>query len=122
MKKPLLYFLFFVFSFSLSAQDIYTYAGNGSGANFSGDGGPATAAEISYPYGVAVDDSGNVYIPDQNNAIRKVEHSTGIISTVAGTGVGGISPDGGQATASQILQPEDVAVDDSGNIYFFGSR
>lgn len=120
MKKTLLYFSFFVFSFSfyaLQAQNIYTYAGNG-GITFSGDGGQATAAEIYYPEGVCVDDSGNVYIADGNNAIRKVHYSTGIITTVAGTGVGGITADGGQATASEILQPLDVAVDDSGNIYF----
>lgn len=120
MKKPLLYFSYLIFNFSfysLHAQDIYTYAGNGTAA-FAGDGGQASAAELTYPEGVCVDDSGNVYIADGNNAIRKVNHVTGIITTVAGTGVGGISPDGGQATSSQILQPLDVAVDDSGNIYF----
>ncbi len=120
MKKSILGFMLFVVCFginNLTAQNIYTYAGNG-GAVFSGDGGQATSAELYYPQGVCVDDSGNVYIADNNNAVRKVDHVTGIITTVAGTGVGGISPDGGQATASPIIQPLAVAVDDSGNIYF----
>jgi len=96
---------------------ISTFAGNGTGS-YSGDGGPATAATLSSPYGVAVDASGNIYIADyNNNRIRKV-NTSGIISTFAGNGTAGYSGDGGAATAATISSPFDVAVDASGNVYF----
>jgi len=101
---------------------ITTFAGNGYGAGvgsggYSGDGGPATAAELFYPSGVAVDAAGNVYIADyQNNAVRKV-NAAGIITTVVGTGVSGYSGDGGLATAAHISNPTRVAVDTVGNLY-----
>jgi sugar lactone lactonase YvrE len=91
--------------------------GNGAGG-YSGDGGPATAAELDFPYGVAVDGSGNIYIADNgNNRIRKVTVSTGIITTVAGIGLRGYSGDGGAATAARVYAPFGVALDSSGNIY-----
>jgi len=63
---------------------------------YSGDGGPAILAEVDYPSSLTVDDSGNIYISDYyNNRIRKVESSTGIIYTIAGNGVAGLSGDGG---------------------------
>ena len=62
---------------------ISTVAGNGA-AYYSGDGGPATNAELVYPPGVAVDAAGNLYISDLNNVVRKVVAATGIITTVAG--------------------------------------
>ncbi|MGI4870115.1 MAG: hypothetical protein ACRYFX_02935 [Janthinobacterium lividum] len=96
---------------------ISTLAGNGT-AGFNGDGVAATSARLYNPAGVAVDGSGNVYIVDQyNNRIRKVTATTGVISTVAGTGTGGFSGDGGAATNAQIQNPVGVAVDGSGNIY-----
>ena len=71
---------------SLATGIITTVAGNGA-PSYSGDGGPATGAEINYPNGIAVDSSGNLYIADSfNNLIRKVTVATGIISTVAGDG------------------------------------
>ena len=90
----------------------------GSGANgYSGDGGAATAAKLSYPSGIAVDAAGNVYIADyMNTAIRKVTPS-GIISTVAGNGIVGYTGDGGAATAARLANPRGVAVDGAGNIY-----
>jgi trimeric autotransporter adhesin len=95
---------------------ISTFAGNGT-AGYSGDGGAATAAELSYPRGVAVDGSGNVYIADQNNnRVRKVAPS-GFISTFAGNGTAGYSGDGGAATAAKLYYPTGVAVDGSGNVY-----
>ena len=98
-----------------TAGVITTVAGGGSSL---GDGGAATAAQLSSPHDVAVDGSGNLYIADTtNNRIRKVDASTGIISTVAGTGVFGFSGDGGPATSAQISSPEGVAVDGSGNLY-----
>ncbi|HTB30793.1 MAG TPA: hypothetical protein VK808_02135, partial [Bacteroidia bacterium] len=91
-----------------------------AGANvfgYSGDGGPATAAELNDPTGIAADASGNYYIADyHNNRIRKVNIS-GIISTIAGNGVAGYSGDGGPATAAELNLPWSVTLDASGNIY-----
>ncbi|MBT9333387.1 chitobiase/beta-hexosaminidase C-terminal domain-containing protein [Paracidobacterium acidisoli] len=90
--------------------------------NYSGDGGAATGAELGYPWAVALDSSGNVYIGDSNNnRIRKVTASTGIISTVAGDGVSGYAGDGGIAVSAELNAPEGVAVDHSGNIYIADS-
>jgi trimeric autotransporter adhesin len=96
---------------------ISTVAGNGT-YGFSGDGGPATSAQIYDPYGVAVDIAGNFYIADVGNLrIRKVTASTGKISTVAGNGTAGYSGDGGPATSAELYQSQGVAVDTAGNIY-----
>lgn len=96
--------------------NITTIAGNGT-AGYSGDGGPATAAQLDAPEGVAADSAGNVYIADWlTDTVRKVA-TDGIITTVAGTGVGGYSGDGGPATAAKLLQPLDVVVDPAGNLY-----
>ena len=87
-------------------------------AGFSGDGGPATSASLAYPYGVAVDGSGNLYIADTGTQrIRKVNASTGDISTVAGDGNYSFSGDGGPATSASLADPQGVAVDSSGNLY-----
>ncbi len=95
---------------------INTVAGNGT-KGFSGDGGPATAAQLNTPHAVAFDKSGNMYIADYDNyCIRKVDTS-GIISTVVGTGTSGYSGDGGPATAAQISKPNALAFDSSGNMY-----
>jgi uncharacterized protein YjdB len=100
-----------------TAGVISTIAGTGTGG-YSGDGGSATAAEIWYPEGVAVDGAGNVYIADAlNQRIRKVSTS-GIMSTIAGDGSSGYSGDGGAATAATMKYPYNVAVDASGNVYF----
>jgi trimeric autotransporter adhesin len=96
---------------------ISTVAGNGA-AGFSGDGGPATAAQLNSPLGVAVDSAGNIYIADwYNYRIRKVS-ADGVISTVAGNGAGagGSSGDGGRATDARIY-PYGVAADSQGNVY-----
>ncbi|MGE7271105.1 fibronectin type III domain-containing protein [Brevibacillus panacihumi] len=99
-----------------ASGQISTVAGTGS-LGFSGDEGPATSAQLNRPYGVAVDDSGNLYISDYfNNRIRKVDAS-GKISTVAGTGTRGYSGDGGPATLAQLYYPTGVAVDSSGSLY-----
>jgi trimeric autotransporter adhesin len=84
----------------------------------SGDGGLATSVMLYYPCGVTLDASGNIYIADTDNyRIRMVTKSTGIISTVAGTGSYGYSGDGGLATSALLYNPRSVAVDASGNIY-----
>jgi sugar lactone lactonase YvrE len=95
--------------------NISTVAGTGT-AGDSGDGGPATSAQLSDPQGVAVDSAGNLYIAEATNRVRRVS-PTGIISTVAGTGTAGYSGDGGLATSAQVNDPEDVAVDSGGNLY-----
>jgi sugar lactone lactonase YvrE len=95
---------------------ITTVAGNGT-FGFSGDGGPATAAALNNPNGLAVDTSGNVFIADTfNSRVRKVTPA-GIISTVAGTGVAGFSGDGGPATAAEINAPTSLAIDSIGNLF-----
>ena len=98
------------------AGTITTVAGNGV-QGFSGDDGPATSAKLFNPTGVAVDVTGNIYIADYfNGRIRKVTPS-GIITTVAGTGVSGFSGDGGPATSARLDQAQCVAVDTMGNLY-----
>ncbi len=109
----------------MTAGDIYTVAGDGTKA-FSGDGGPATSAELSLPEGVAVDAAGNLLIADGgNNRVRVVAHKTGTfygqpmtagdIYTVAGDGTSGFSGDGGPATSAG-LSLRGVAVDAAGNL------
>ncbi|MEI6184960.1 MAG: hypothetical protein WCP65_05475, partial [Bacteroidota bacterium] len=95
---------------------ISTVAGNGT-AGFGGDGGAATSANLNYPTGVYVDNSGNIYIADQYNArIRKV-NTSGIISTIAGNGTSAFSGDGAAATAASLNSPTCVFGDGNGNIY-----
>jgi uncharacterized protein (TIGR03437 family) len=96
---------------------ITTVAGNGT-LGYTGDNGPATAAQLNTPYGVAVDSAGNLYIADSgNNVIRKVTVSSGVISTVAGNGTSGYTGDNGPATSAQLFTPSWVAVDPAGNLY-----
>ena len=95
---------------------ISTVAGSGSAA-FSGDGGPATAAGLRVPGGIAVDPAGNTLIADTfNNRVRRVDGRTGIISTIAGNGSSAFSGDGGPAAAAALSYPDGVAVDALGNI------
>jgi sugar lactone lactonase YvrE len=110
---------------------ITTIAGASSGNNtgnlgivvyqggFSGDGGPAINALLNDPEDLSVDAAGNVYISDtQNHRIRRIDAATGIIHTIAGTGVKGFSGDGGLATDAEISFPAGLAVDSAGRIYF----
>ena len=105
-----------------TAGIITTIAGNGYNAGtgaggYSGDGGPATAAELFYPEDVAIDSVGNVYIAElHNRTVRKV-NTAGIINTVAGNNTAGYSGDGGPATAAALANAYGVAVDIAGNIY-----
>jgi len=91
-------------------------AGTGK-SGFSGDGGPALAANLNHPRAVTLDASGNVYIADtHNHRIRKVD-TTGIITTVAGNGTRGYSGDGGPAAQAQITYPTDIVLDTAGNLF-----
>jgi uncharacterized protein (TIGR03437 family) len=95
---------------------ITTVAGNGK-LGYSGDGGPATSAQLGVPGALAVDGQGNLFIADTDNQrIRKVSTS-GIITTVAGNGTPGFSGDGGPAISALLFNPEGVAVDEQGNLY-----
>ena len=101
----------------VTTQGVITTAAGSVSRGFSGDGGPATAARLEGPYGLAVDASGNLYIGDSGNfRIRKVT-SQGVITTVAGSGTLGFSGDGGPATAARLNGPYGLAVDKSGNVY-----
>jgi sugar lactone lactonase YvrE len=97
---------------------ITTVAGNGV-QGFAGDNGPAIAAELDSPAGLALDSAGDLFIADSHNQrVREVAAATGIISTIAGTGVAGFSGDGGVATAAQLDLPTALAFDAAGNLYF----
>ncbi len=90
-------------------------AGSGK-AGFEGDGGPAVNALLNTPSAVATDRAGNIFIADTgNHCIRRVQVSTGIISTVAGNGSPGFSGDGGPASSASLMSPQGVAVDGDGN-------
>ncbi len=114
-----------------SSHDISTVAGSAvaviSGGSysyvtfpggFSGDGGPATAAKLDSPAGVALDASGNLYIADtHNNVVREVDHSSHLISTVAGNGASAFDTgDGGPATAAGLVFPTSLVVDGDGDL------
>jgi trimeric autotransporter adhesin len=98
------------------AGTITTVAGTGE-AGFSGDGGPATKAQLDFPSAVAVDREGNLYIADGlNYRIRKVDRD-GIITTFAGTGEARHSGDGGPATSAELKEPACMIFDAHGNLY-----
>jgi hypothetical protein len=111
---------------AMTAGDIYTVAGDGT-HGFSGDGGPATSAELDFPMGVAIDAAGNLAVADTfNNRIRVVATTTasfygqamtaGHIYTVAGTGTFGFSGDGGPATSAKLGSPYRVAAGPAGSL------
>ncbi|MBX2907676.1 MAG: T9SS type A sorting domain-containing protein [Taibaiella sp.] len=95
---------------------ITTVAGTGTGG-YSGDGGPATAAQIYSRGAITLDGAGNIYFLDSTARLRKVSAS-GIISTIAGTGVAGTTGDGGPATAAQISPMSGIAATAAGDVYF----
>lgn len=125
-----------LFGQRVQAGDIYTVAGDGftwepgvpGTGGFSGDGGPATAAELNQPESVAVDAGGNLYIADtSNDRIREVAATghlqygiamrAGDIYTIAGDGTAGFSGDGGDATGAELSAPEGVALDHRGDLF-----
>jgi len=117
LKVFLLFFLNLLIR-STNAQNITTIAGTGT-AGYNGDGILATNAQFNGVQGLALDPAGNIYAADiSNNRIRKITISTGIISTIAGTGTGGYNGDGILATAAQINIPSALAFDNNGDLYF----
>lgn len=100
-----------------AARQITTFAGTGQ-PGYSGDGGPATQAQLNNPYGIARGPDGALYICDtDNHVIRKVS-TRGIISTVAGTGQRGYGGDGGPAKQATLNEPYEVRFDKNGNLFF----
>src|ERR1051326_5392831 len=111
--------------FKLDRTGVLTRVAGTSGVGYTGDGGPATDAELRLNFGnasavwagLAVDNAGNLFIADTtNHCIRRVS-TDGIITTVAGTGVAGFSGDGGPAIDAQLAYPWGVAVDAAGNLF-----
>ena len=99
---------------------INTICGIGTGT-YSGDGGTATAAGISQPWGLAFDAAGSLYFSDYGNSVVRKITTAGIISTIAGTGTGAYSGDGGPATAAGMFAPEGIVFDAAGNLYISDS-
>ncbi len=105
---------------NVSTGIITTFAGTGA-TGFGGDGGPATEARFDFGGigALAFDASGNLFIADSNNnRIRRVAIDTGVITTVAGTGVAGFGGDGGPATAALLRSPQSLFFDRDGNLFF----
>lgn len=95
---------------------IRTASGTGTGT-YSGDGGPATSAALNAPYQLACAPDGRLYLTDTGNHRIRMIRPDGMISTVAGTGTGGYSGDGGPAVQAQIGDPQALALDPAGNLY-----
>ncbi len=118
MKRPFLHIILLlgIYAVPANSQIIYTVAGTGT-SGFTGDGRPATAANIQSTYDLVADGSGNVYsLHDNGHRIRRIDPA-GTITTFAGTGTAGFSGDGGAATAAQFNIPVGMAMDASGNMY-----
>lgn len=106
----------FVYKIDPTGQST-TIAGTGR-AGYSGDGAQATAAQLNGPLDVAIGPDGSLYIIDgENDRIRKIAPN-GVITTVAGTGVGGFTGDGGPATAARMNRPISIVMDSAGNLIF----
>ena len=117
MRKKLAFIVALcLLNFEVVAQIINTYAGIGT-AGFSGDGGPASAAQFNRPTGICFDPIGNMYVSDlNNNRVRKI-NTSGIISTIAGNGTSRYIGDSGPATAASFTGPAGLAIDRTGNLY-----
>jgi DNA-binding beta-propeller fold protein YncE len=106
-----------VLRLDLRSRKISVIAGNGKNG-YSGDGGPATAAQLNTPHEVRFDSKGNIYVAERDNhVVRLINMKSRTISTVAGTGVRGFSGDNGPASKAQLAQPHSIALDRTGNVY-----
>ncbi len=99
----------------ISSGQIITIAGTGT-QGFSGDNGPATAAELDTPAGVAADAAGRVYVADSHNHRIRLISASNIITTIAGTGIEGYSGDNGPATQAQLALPQGLVLTSSGTL------
>jgi hypothetical protein len=95
---------------------ITTIAGTGT-PGYSGDNAPATSAQLDSPYGIAVDNTGNIYISESSNYVVRKINTSGIITTIAGNGTPGFTGDGGPATAATLKAPSNIGISSSGEIY-----
>ena len=96
---------------------IQTMAGNGKAA-YTGDGGPALEASFNLPHEIRFDKAGNYFIADmKNNAVRRIDGKTGVISTFVGTGKAGFSGDGGPANQAELKQPHSIQFSPEGDLY-----
>ena len=101
--------------------NIITIAGNGS-SGYTGDGGPASSAQLNQPNALDMDSAGNIYVVDTfNHVVRRIDAVTGIITTFAGDGTQGFSGDGGNATNAQMFAPLGIAIDSADNVYISDS-
>jgi type IX secretion system substrate protein len=101
-----------------SSGIISAFAGIGGPGDI-GDGGPATAAALDYPYDIIMDATGNFFISEQLGFIIRKINTSGIISTYAGSGYGAFGGDGGPATAAKFIKPYGLTMDGSGNMYVY---
>jgi len=98
-------------------QELTTIAGTGV-AGYSGDGGPATAAEMNEPYEIRFDEAGNLYVVEMiNHIVRRIDAKTQVITTVAGNGTKGFGGDGGPATMAALNRPHSIALDGRGGLF-----
>src|SRR3954462_2707526 len=112
----LFYLLIFLFitsnGFAQTQSTILTTVAGTGIAGYSEDGGAATSAQISGPYGLATDAAGNLYIAEwDNHRVRRLDVNTGVITTVAGSGAAGFGGDGGPATSAMLNNPADITFD-----------
>ena len=99
-----------------------TVAGSGA-QGYAGDGGPATAANLDAPEGLAIDSASNLFLSDTHNQrVRRIDGKTGIITTVVGTGQAGISGDSGAGASAEVRLPRGLALDASGNLLVVDSQ
>lgn len=106
-----------VWRVDLKSREAAVVAGSGR-EGYSGDGGPATEADLNEPYEVRFDKAGNMYFVEmQNHLVRRVDAKTRVISTIAGTGKPGYSGDGGPATKAQFRVPHSIALDGHGGLF-----
>jgi hypothetical protein len=96
--------------------NISTIAGIAKQAGYSGDGGPATSARLNGPQNIAIDTDGTIYFSDNEAVIRKI--SGGTITTIAGTGHGGFTGDGGPAIDAKLMGPRGIAIMPDGSLVF----
>jgi NHL repeat len=106
-----------VMRFDFGTKTISVIAGTGK-AGYSGDGGPATSAQMNAPHEVRFDSKGNIFVAERDNhVVRYIDMKSKIISTAAGTGMRGFSGDGGPANQAQLAQPHSIALDRADNVY-----